>query len=244
MALYGFGIYGAGFYGRLYPRSGQIYVDSVAVIPSANEDEVWMLVHTYDVTPTRYILRMKPRLFDSITDAFFVDCGLTITNSPASATITGLDHLITGMEVIVLGDGVVYTPTAAVDATGSVTISTAVTTAQVGLKYRYKVKPMRPDIAMAGGTTHGSIVKVAEMGVSFLNTMNAQYGVNYTDLYDFDWTNAQWTNNTEITGLFTGDVVAHVDGGFTIDNNLIITGDEPLPCTVRCLVPRLERTGR
>ncbi len=237
-----------------WPRAGNVpsgydytangIVQSVAIIPSTDEDEVWLAVQRYiNGTARRFIERMKPRLFDTIADCFYIDCGLTITNTPASATITGLDHLI-GEEVVVLGDGVVYIPTAAVDASGSITISTAVSVAQVGLAYRYKLKPMRPDIQTGQGTTHGSIVKVAEMGISFLNTMNAKYGVNYTNLYDINWTNVQWTNNSDITGLFTGDVVVNVDGGFTIDNPLIISGNDPLPCCVRALIPRQEKTGR
>lgn len=225
-----------------HPMDGR--VTSCCIIPSSAEDEVWLSVaRSINGTWKTCIERMKPRALTSLTNCFFVDCGKTVTNSTASATITGLTHLV-GETVTVLGDGTVYTPTAAVTANGTVTISTAVTTAQVGLPFRYKLKPMRSDIQAAGGTTHGSIVKVAEMCVSFLNTMNAKYGVNYTNLYDFDWSNVRWTNNTDITGLFTGDVVVNVDGGFTMDNPLIISGNDPLPCTVRAIIPRQEKTGR
>jgi hypothetical protein len=191
-----------------------------------------------------YIEKMMPRVFgDDITDAFFVDCGLTIENNPASATISDLDHLV-GKTVTVLGDGVVYTPTDVVDENGEITISAAVSKAQVGLPFTYKLMPMRPDISTGEGTTHSSLVKVPEMGISFLNTMNAKYGVLDDKLYPVDWTNVRWVNNAEIDGLFTGDVVVAVDGGFTLDNNLIISGSDPLPCTVRALIPKMEQTGR
>lgn len=235
-------------------------VQSVSITPSADEDRISLSVLrdetvtyegetvTYeDETVTYgivYIEKMMPRIFGAeLEDAFFVDSGITVTNTPASTTIAGLGHLV-GKTVAVLGDGVVYTPTAVVDGSGEVEISTAVKKAQVGLAFTYKLEPMRPDVSGPGGTTHGSIVKVPEMGISFLNTMNAKYGVDDDALFDVDWTNARWKNNTEITGLFTGDVVVVVNGGFTLENNLIISGSDPLPATVRCLVPKLEQTGR
>jgi hypothetical protein len=236
------------------------FVQSVCVGRAGEEDAVYLAIVrdetvtwedeivTYeDETVTYglvYIEKMMPRVFgDNIADAFFVDCGITVENNPASATIGGLTHLV-GKTVTVLGDGVVYTPTDVVDENGEITISTAVSKAQVGLPFTYKLMPMRPDISTGEGTTHGSLVKVPEMGISFLNTMNAKYGVSDDKLYDVDWTNVQWTNNTEITGLFTGDVVVAVDGGFTLDNNLIISGSDPLPATIRALVPKMEQTGR
>lgn len=225
-----------------HPLGGDAEAQSVCVVPDTIEDYVWLSIGlTINSVEVTHIVRMASRTFDSIDDCFFVDDGLTVTNSPASTTISGLTHLI-GETVKVLGDGVVLTPTAVVDGSGEVTVGTAVTTAQVGLSYTYKLQPMRPDVGQ--DTTHSSYVKVAEMGISFLNTMNAKYGVDMNNLLDIDWDNAKWTNNTEIDDLFTGDVIVSVDGGFSFDNNLIISGSDPLPCTVRALIPKLEKVGR
>jgi hypothetical protein len=196
---------------------------------------------TYGVV---YIEKMMPRVFgDNIEDAFFVDSGLTIENSPASATISGLDHLV-GKTVTVLGDGVVYTPTDVVDENGEVTISTAVSKAQVGLVYRSKLEPLKPVINTEMGTTAASITSVKEMGISLLNSANVKYGASDNKLYDIDLDNIQWVNLSEIENLFTGTVAVSIDGGFSLEQPLIISSDSPLPLTVRCLVPRLEQTGR
>jgi hypothetical protein len=238
-------------------------VQSVCVGGGEDEDEVWIAISrtiigetvtyedktvTYegetvtDILYVTYIEKMMPRVFTDITDAFFVDCGITFESGSPTTTITGLDHLI-GETVAVLADGLVQT-SKVVDENGEIELDTAASKVQVGLPYAYKLEPMRPDISGAGGTTHSSIVKVAEMGISFLNTMNAKYGTSDDKLFDINWTDARWKNNSEIAGLFTGDVVVSVDGGFSLDNNLIISGSDPLPCTIRCLVPRIERTGR
>lgn len=43
---------------------------------------------------------------------------------------------------------------------------------------------------------------------------------------------------------YTGDVVVSTDGGFGVEDNFVISGDDPLPCVVRAIVPRKEKTGR
>lgn len=235
-------------------------VQSVCVIPSADEDEIWLSVLrdetvTYDDVTVTYeditvtygiifIEKMMPRSFGTdINDAFFVDLGITITNSPASATITGLTHLI-GKTITVLGDGTVYAPTAVVDDSGEATISTAVTTIQAGLAYTSKLEPMKPVVETQMGTTAASIVAAYEMGVSLLDSYGVQVGIDDDHLYDIDLDDVRWTNLSEITGLFTGTVVVSVDGGFSIERPLIISTSNPLPCTVRALIPRMEKAGR
>ncbi len=161
----------------------------------------------------------------------------------SSTAIGGLLHLV-GETVIVLGDGTEYTPTAVVDANGAVVIGTAVEKAQVGLSNTYKLQPTRPDVMTAGGSSHGSKVKVAEMVISFLNTAAAKYGVSDSTLKEIDFEYPDWVNESSITGLFTGDIPVVVDGGFSINNPLIISDNGAMPCTIRALVPRMDITGR
>jgi len=34
------------------------------------------------------------------------------------------------------------------------------------------------------------------------------------------------------------------DGGFDVENPFEITGSDPMPCSVRAIIPRIEQTGR
>lgn len=241
-----------------HPIDGKVL--SVAVTPSANEDEIHLsiardviITYEYEVVTYEsatvtygivYIEKMMPRSFgDDIDDAFFVDCGITVTNSPASATISGLNHL-EGETVTVLGDGTVYTPTAVVDKNGEVEISTEVTTAQVGLAYTSKLQPTKPVVSTQMGTSAASIATVKEMGVSLLNSAGVKYGASDSALYDINLDDASWVNLTEIDDLFTGTVTVAIDGGFSLEQPLIISTASPLPCTVRALIPKMDVCGR
>ena len=221
-----------------------VEVQSVCVTPAASEDTITISVkRTINGADAIYIEQLASRVFTDIEDCFFVDSGITVENSPASATLTGLTHLI-AETVTVLGDGVKYTPTAVVNASGEVTISTAVEKAQVGLSKDSLLQPMRIVLGGQGGTSMGSITRVNELVVSFLNTGAAKYGSSEDDLHSIDFTDIRWTNSSEITGLFTGEVVVSMPGGFDPLNPIIITSDGPMPCTVRAIVPRMDITGR
>ena len=59
-----------------HPTNGE--VESVCVIPGANQDELWMIVkRTIDGTDKRFVEVMADFAFGELEDAFFVDCGLT-----------------------------------------------------------------------------------------------------------------------------------------------------------------------
>lgn len=160
-------------------------------------------------------------------------------------TFTNLEHL-EGEEVTIQGtdvdDNTIEYDNETVSS-GIVTLMTLdphehnfVRKAVVGLSNRYIVKPMRLDVTTPGGTTKGSIKKFAEVVVSFLNTLGAQYGEDTDNLHDF--TDAFGTT------LYTGDKLAVTDGGFGVEDNFVISGNGPFPCTVRAIIPRVDKTGR
>ncbi|GAF70612.1 unnamed protein product, partial [marine sediment metagenome] len=228
-----------------YPVGGtDVVVQSVCVTPGTTEDRVTISVRRkINSASVTYIEELASRTFTAIEDCFFVDSGITVANSPASVTIAGLTHLI-GETVKVLGDGVEYTPTAVVNGDGEVTISTKVAKAQVGLAITSLVQPMRIVVDTQGGTSLGSITRINEIVAVFLDTGAAQYGSSEDDMHDIDFTDERLVNNSEITGLFSGEVVLSMPGGFTSQNSIIIKSEAPLPCTLAALVARMDVTGR
>lgn len=217
-------------------------VQSVMVIPSPLEDEVWIsVVRAIDGENKVYIEQFQPRLLDIRKEnAFFVDSGI-IYNGPLTNTITGLDHL-EEKTVAILADGEVLSRERVIG--GQISLSTQARNVRAGLPYESLAIPMRLDLSLPTGTTHGSIKQTTELVVSFHDTMGAKYGSSETELFDFDFTKTELNNTSKIEGLFTGDVREHFDGGFDIDDILVISQSDPLPCTVRAIVSRLKVTGR
>ncbi len=65
------------------------FVESIACIPEGMEDTLYMVVRrTINGVQKRYIERMASRQFQSISDAFFVDCGLSYDGRNADAAKT------------------------------------------------------------------------------------------------------------------------------------------------------------
>jgi hypothetical protein len=210
--------------------------ESVAVIPGSSEDEVWVSVaRTIGGTTKRYIERKNPQDWgDDQEDCFFVDSGVTY-DSTATDTITGLDHL-NGETVAVLGDGGVFA-TQVVQG-GSITLAESVSVAQVGLPYTFTVKPMRADQGF-GGTSKGRLKIIGKVTISFYKTLNAKYsdGTNVRNI-DFRTTEPYTTPPV----LFTGDKKVVADAGFSVEDPFQIEGSDPLPCSVRAIVYKLEVT--
>ena len=212
--------------------------NSVCVIPGTTEDEVWVSVgRSINGVLVRYIERMKPRDWgDDQEDCFFVDSGLSYDDTPDS-TFSGLDHL-EGETVAILGDGAVF-PTQVVS-DGAITLPETVSVCHIGLPFKYIAKPMRMDQSY-NGTSKGSIKKITEAVISFYKTLNAQHS-DGTTAHDIKW------RTTEALGtppdLFTGDKVVVADGGFDVEDPFQVEGSDPLPCTVRAIIPRLDVTGR
>ncbi len=214
----------------------------MSVTPSTTEDVITLTVkRIINEQTVRFIEQMVPRNFGSTTDptnAFFVDAGIIDTSG--DETITGLDHL-EGEEVLVFVDGAVQSAKT-VNASGEITLDETGDRAVVGLSSEYRVSPMRPDIVTQGGTTHGSIQIVPEIVLSLFASGGVEYG-DGTNQQPIDFRTDEDYDSPP--NLFTGDTDAlPFDGGFTKDVNIVISGSGPLPCTVRAIILRIEKTGR
>lgn len=217
-------------------------VQSVMVIPSPLEDEVWIsIVRAINGENKVYIEQFQPRILDIRKEnAFFVDSGIIYTG-PTTNTITELGHL-EGKIVKILADGEVLEEQRVVG--GQISLASQASNVRAGLGFDSKLTPMRMDVNTQAGTTHGSIKRISEMVISFKDTVGAKYGKDDTNLFSIDFDEVSLKNTSDVEGLFTGDVTVHFDGGFDIDDSMVISQSDPLPCTVRAIVPRVQKTGR
>ena len=212
----------------------------MCVIPGSTEDEVWLSVRRVIGGEIKgFIERMAPRNWgDDQEDCFFVDSGLTY-DSDATDTFEGLEHL-EGETVAILGDGAVFPTQTVTD--GTITLSESVSVCHIGLPFTYTLKPMRYDTSTARGTSKGSMKKITKFTVSFYKTLLARYG-NGTTYRDWKWRETS-DDYTTPPALITGDKDGTWDEGFSAEDPIEITGSDPLPCTIRCLIPRIDITGK
>lgn len=104
--------------------------ESVATVAEGGEDFLYCVIRrTVNGSSVRYVERLSTRQFVDPADAFFVDCGLTYSGSPATV-ITGLSHL-EGKTVNILADGAVHPQR--VVSSGQITLDQAASKVQVGL---------------------------------------------------------------------------------------------------------------
>jgi hypothetical protein len=208
-------------------------VTSVATMPGmpgTGEDEVWCAV-LRDLSGSLYqfIERMQPRVFDTQSDCYFVDCGVIYDGEPTTV-ITGLDHL-EGETVSVLADGADFGDMVVVD--GAITLPETASKVMAGLKYQYRLQPMRLDVSTGRGPSHGMVKKIGRLWISFYKTLLAKFGVE-GNMYDIDWRTEEAYDSPP--ALVTGDKELNFDGGFSTEDPIIISGDRPMPCTIRAII--------
>jgi len=221
-----------------YTSSG-LGPNSVCVIPSSSEDEVWIVVsRVIGGQIVRYLEQMQPRKFGLQEDAWFIESALKYDGA-GTTTLSGLDHL-EGEEVVIWAEGAVMGSKTVTN--GSITLDRAVTKAIVGLPFRYKLKPMRFDINTGASTTQTALKRISEVVVSFYETLGAKYGIDEDHLLDIDFRTTEGFGSPP--AMFTGEKTLSPDGGFDAEDTLIITGNDGSPCTIRAMIPRLEVTGR
>jgi len=172
---------------------------------------------------------------DSTTYGVFTSGG---TIQPVEARWTNLDHL-EGETVKVHGTDVDDTTTtypAEVVDRGIVDLGTAsannlVRRAIIGLPHTYKLRPMRIVYDTGEGTSMGKTIRISKIMASFFNTLGATYGKSMDDLKDITFT----------ATAYTGDKELSFDGGFDVNTDLYISGNDTMPCTVRAIVVKIHK---
>ena len=93
-----------------HPLGGSGVVESITAIPSGVEDQVYMSVkRTINSETVRHIVFMKPIYFDEdLTEAFYVDSGLTFTGTAVGSTTLTLPVTDTFTGLFSVTDGRVF----------------------------------------------------------------------------------------------------------------------------------------
>jgi hypothetical protein len=125
--------------------------ESVATIPAIGSDETWVLVNrTVNGSEVRYLEYFETKDWRIDDDPYYVDSGITYSGA-STTSITGLDHL-EGETVEAYGNGEYlgeYTV-----ASGSITLSKAVTQCHVGLGFTSRITELPESSNSPDGSAH------------------------------------------------------------------------------------------
>jgi hypothetical protein len=220
--------------------------DSVAVLPGTAQDLVYVAVNrTVNAATVRYIEKMAldseiaPGTTCKVMDSF-----LTGTNSPASATISGLSHL-QGRSVVVWADGAPVAGTYTVSASGTITLPSAVTSYVVGLGYRARYKSARLAYGAAGGTSMMKDKRVAGLGMILTDFHydGPQYGPDYDHLFPLPSTVDFAAPDDVYNGSVFEDRILSFPGNWSIDSRVCLECSSPYPAKVLGLVVDVDTNG-
>ena len=216
---------------------GAAVIESIAVIPGANQDELWIVAkRTIDGATRRYIEVLEDfRTEESLqVDAFFVDSGAVFSGAPATV-ITGLGHL-EGETVQIYADGGPVADQIVVG--GQVTLTDAASTVAVGLGYIPRIVPLSIEAGAARGTAAGRLKRIASLALRLWKSGSVRFGPDDANLDDMQ------LNPGQLLGappdLFTG-VTDHVPASdWDRQGPVVITQNKPVPLTVLALMPEME----
>jgi hypothetical protein len=215
--------------------------EDVCVVPELDEDVVYLLVtRTINGAAVRYLERFASRLVLSLSEAFFVDAGLSYRGTPVSS-VSGLDHL-EGELVAVVADGVVLfngDPAASTAETfrvtgGALTLPVAASVIHAGLPIRYaEIETLDLDVA-------GSSVRDKRKRVQSLTLIVEKSVRSFVAGPDRDHLLPPGREVWEPTGLVDDTFFVNITAAFNNRGSTVIRQTEPLPLTILGLIPQIE----
>ena len=214
-------------------------VESVCCLSSAERDEVWLTVKRRSGNGyKRFIEQMAARSAESPQECFFVDCGVTKRYETPQSEITGLSHL-EGREVAVLADGNVIKGLTVEN--GKITLKHPASVVHVGLPYRAELETLDLTLPRQDGTQQGRSARLISVSVRVEKTRGIKIGAAEGDPVPFEAMEFK-ERSTEPYGapisLTTGIMTLGLNAGYS-SGRVRVIADEPLPCTVISLLPKV-----
>lgn len=210
-----------------------VLVKQVAVVTEGAFDVPYFVVQrTLAGGTVTLVERLDTRQFTSVTDAYFVDCGLPY-NGAATSTLRGYLHL-RGESVAVLADGNVL-ENITVSAYGGVDLGASYSTVAVGLAYEAFLITLDADFGdqiAELGSSIGTYVSAHEVAVKVVNTRGIAVGREGGFLNEVK----EFTGVSPIP-LATKTHVVEIEGDWGRDLAVEVYQAYPLPMTITAIAP-------
>jgi hypothetical protein len=224
-------------------------VEDVAAIPGAGEDQVYMIVQRIIEGGTlRYIEQLQPFFkpkdlnVPTAEGAWFVDCGLEGTDTVAKTVWGGLDHL-DGQQVAVLADGAMQSKRTVDGTAHTITLDRPAKHVIVGLPIISYLLDLPRDVATQAGPSIGQKKGVRDINLYIDMTAGGRVGAKPKD--DADSIPTEPINETGDKDyhtpleLLSGLRRMEVECDIQDELQLFVINDDPLPCSILGLSPRV-----
>lgn len=209
-------------------------VRSIAVIPTNERDELWLLVERTINGETKMYVEVLQQQFDADvmaqSDAFFVDCGLTYEGD-ALNVISGFGHLA-GKEVDILSEGAPL-PRATVTLSGQVTLPNGrlTTKAHIGLPIGNKGVTLPPPTVAPDGATLGRRCRAVSTVVDVMSTMGLEVGPYGGTRHQVKLRNPK-NPMGKAPPLYSGEYNHQLDPGWGTSGQVEFSCPQPTPATI------------
>src|SRR3990167_8729518 len=231
-------------------------VEDVFIMPGDAEDVVYYCVNRTVNSATKRYLEKWAMEEDCVGGSPFnekADSFAMFINNPASATVTGLDHL-EAESVVVWTDGKCLRDSSGDIATftvssGSITLTNAGssysgTRGIVGLPYTAQFKSAKLPYAASLGTPLSQRQRISQIGLILVDTHNKglEAGRSFTsgELRNLNQTYQGATVDADDVHAFRDDGMVTFAGKSTMDARLCLQSKAPRPCTVAAAVLGIE----
>lgn len=202
--------------------------ESCCVVAEGDDDVLYVVVRrTIQGETRRYVERLhpRPRRFTEVTDAFFVDSGVTYRGAPTRLMHAG--HLI-GKTVNILADGAVITPRV-VEADGTFLLDNEASVVTYGLPIIADVQTL-PLALEVQGYIQGKPKNVNQVFPKVFESSSMLAGPTFDELRD--WMQRTDEDYDTPPRLITDEIEISLDGAWSKEGQICIRQVDPLPLTI------------
>lgn len=225
--------------------AGVAVVEDVVVLPSANNDRVYLSVRrTINGSTVRYLEKLA-RHSEAIGGSSNLMADSHVFAAGPVTTFTGLTHLV-GETVVAWGTtggvtgpiGTTYT----VNGSGEITLPSSSTNVCVGLAYTWRYKSAKLAYGSGDGTALLAPKRVDHLGVLTENIHpNAiSYGSDFTTTYATPRVENGVDVSTTTVQTISDETTFAFGGGWDTDSRICMTGSAPYPATINAIVLGIE----
>lgn len=201
---------------------------SCCVVAEGDEDVLYVVTEReINGVTSKYIERLKTRVFTAQEDSYYVDCGLTY-NGTATTTITGLEHL-EGAEVAILADGAVLNNDTVVN--GEITLAVAASKVHVGLPMTSDIVTLPLSLEGAPAAGQGMVKNINKVHIRVAQASLVKAGPSFSKLREYP-ARAVSDPYGSPPALRNGSLEISIDPSWNIDGAIYVRQDAPLPITV------------